>query len=162
MRLSRWKIYLWIGWTFLVTGSVFLLVAIGFAGYEGCFLMQSSKAPGTVIANVQTQIPADVQTGTPAQTSFCPQFQYKSADGVTHIVTGSTGSNPPTFTVGEQVIVNYSKSDFADGQIDSLGEKWGWVLVFGLAAIVLTPVGIVLLRRLRSQGRSLDPISFWD
>jgi hypothetical protein len=47
MRLPRWKIYLWIGWTGFATGICFLLLAIGFAAYEGWFLKQSSKAQGT-------------------------------------------------------------------------------------------------------------------
>jgi hypothetical protein len=162
MRLTRWKIYLCIGWAALATGSAFLLVAIGLGAYEGWFLKQSARAPGAVIANVQTQIPADAQAGTPAQTSFCPQFQYKSADGSTHIVTGSTCSDPPSFAVGEQVSVNYSKFDSAHGQINSFGAKWGFAFGFGLAAIVLTPVGIVVLKRLRLQGHPLNPISFWE
>jgi hypothetical protein len=156
MRLTRWKIYLWIGWTGFATGICFLLLAIGFAAYEGWFLKQSSKAQGSVIANVPIKI------GTPAQSSFCPEFQYETEDGVTHVETGSACSNPPSFAVGDRVRINYLKSNSANGQIDSFGAKWGLVLGFGIAALVLTPIGIVFFSRLRSQGHSLDPIGFWD
>lgn len=162
MRLTRRKIYMCFGWGAFGAGTAFLLVSIGFALYESWFLAQSLRAPGTVIANVQHEVPADAANGTPAQTDFCPQFRYTSADGATHIATASTCSSPPSFAVGEQVGVNYSKSDYADGQIDSFGDKWGFPLAFGLVGLVAIPIGIALLKHLRSQGHSLDPISAWE
>ena len=162
MKLTRWKIYLLLGWTGLVTGSCFLLVATGFAAYEAFFLTHGSKAQGTIIANVETRTAADPQTGSPAQTDYCPQFRYESADGVMHVLTASACSNPPSFTIGEQVRVSYSNSNYDHAQIDSFGSRWGLVIGFGLAAFVLTPIGFVLLSRLRSQGHSLDPLGFWD
>jgi len=161
-KRPRWKIYLWLGWTAAVTGSVFLLIAIGVATYGAFFLMHSSTAQGTVIANVETQIPADPRNGTQAQTNYCARFRYMSAGGVTHVVTEATCSNPPSFKIGEQVRVNYPNWDYGSGQIDAFGDRWGFAIGFGLAAVVLTPIGFALLRRLRLQGHSLDPIGFWD
>jgi hypothetical protein len=155
----RWKIFLWLGWTGMATGSCFLLVAIGWAAYESFLLTHSLKTKGTVIANVESKTAADPQTGTPAHTDYCPQFRYQSADGIAHVVTGSVCSDPPSFSVGEQVRVDYS--DWS-AQIDSVGDQWGFVMVFGFCAIVLMPIGFMLLRRIRQQGHSLDPIGFWD
>jgi hypothetical protein len=146
----------------MATGSCFLLVAIGWTAYEGFFLTHSSKTQGTVIANVASQVPADPQTNTAAHTNYCPQFRYQSADEATHSVTASMCSDPPSFTIGEQVRVRYSNWDYDHAQIASFGDRWGFVLVFGIAAAVLLPIGFVLLRRIRLQGHSLDPIGFWD
>lgn len=156
-----WKVFLGLGWTGMVTGSGFLLVAIGFAAYESFFLAYSSETQGTVIANVESKIAAEPQTQTPDHTNYCPQFRYQSADGIAHVVTGLC-SDPPSFTVGEQVRVNYANWDHDNGQIDSVGDQWGFAVVFALAAAVLMPIGFVLLRRVRSEGHSLDPIGFWD
>jgi hypothetical protein len=71
-------------------------------------------------------------------------------------------SDPPSFTIGEQVRVKYANWDYDNGQIDSVGDRWGFVVAFGLVAVVLMPIGFVLLRRVRLQGHSLDPIGFWD
>jgi hypothetical protein len=161
MKLTRWKIYLLLGWTTLATGFCFLLVAIGFAAYEAFFLTHSARAQGTIIANVVKVSPADTQ-GNPAQTDYCPQFRYYSADAVMHTVTSSACSNPPSFSIGEQVDVHYANWNYDDAQTDSFGARWGFVLGFGVAAIVLMPIGFVLLRRVQAQGHSLDPIGFWD
>jgi hypothetical protein len=157
----RWKIYLWLGWTGIVTGSGFLLVAIGLASYEAFFLAHSSETQGTVVANVESKIAANQETQTPAHTDYCPEFEYQSTDGVTHKVTGSC-SDPPSFTIGERVRVKYANWDYDNGQIDSVGDQWGFVIAFGLIAVVLMPIGFVLLRRVCLQGHSLDPIGFWD
>lgn len=162
MKLTRWKIYLWLGWTGMAVGSCFLLVAIGFAAYEIFFLTHSSKAQGTVIANVETHTAADPQTGSPAQTDYCPRFGYQSADGATHTATDDMCSNPPSFSIGEQVRVNYANWNHDHAQIDSFGDQWVSALISGLAAAVLMPIGFVLLRRVRLQGHTLDPIAPWD
>jgi len=107
----RWKIYLWLGWTGIVTGSGFLLVAIGLASYEAFFLAHSSETQGTVVANVESKIAANQETQTPAHTDYCPEFEYQSTDGVTHKVTGSC-SDPPSFTIGERVRVKYANWDY--------------------------------------------------
>jgi len=160
MKLPRWKIFLLLGWTGVVTGSCFLIVAIGVATHESLFLTHSLRTQGTIISNVETQTAAD--PGTPAQTNYCPQFRYRSVDGVTHVVTSSSCSNPPSFTTGEQIRVSYSNSNYDHAQADSFGARWGLVLGFGLAAVVLTPIGLVLLRRLRLQGHSVDFLTFWE
>ena len=63
----------------------------------------------------------------------------------------------PVTEVRARVRVNYLKSNPVN---DSFGAKWGLVLGFAIAALVLTPIGMVFFR-LRSQGHSLDPIRFW-
>jgi hypothetical protein len=161
MRLNRWKMALLIGWTGFATGISFLFLAIGFAAYEGWFLKQSSVTQGIVIANVQTETRVNPETAGLGQGSFCPQFQYKTPDGVTRVQTSLACSNPPRFSVGDRVRINYLRSNPANGQMDSFGAKWGLVLGFGIAALVLTTIGIVVLARLRLRGQSLDPLEFW-
>jgi len=156
MRVRSWKIRLVIGYTGAATGICFLLFAIGFALCEASFLARSSVALGTVVANLESQV------GVPAQKTFCPQFQYESDDGNVRTLTSSACSSPPTFSVGEKIHVHYLKSHPGSGQIDSFGAKWGLALGFGIACGALLPIGFFLLSGLRSQGFSLDPLSFWD
>ena len=64
MRLSSLEIRLLIGYTGVVTGTCFLLLAVGFAIYEVSFLARSFEAQGQVIANVQSRIQnADPHSG---------------------------------------------------------------------------------------------------
>jgi hypothetical protein len=156
MHLSGWKIRFVIGYTGAVAGICFLLLALGFAVYETSFLTRSSEAQGTVIANLGSQI------GKPTQRTFCPQFQYQSENGSVQTITSSTCSSPPTFSVGQKIRVHYLRSHPESGQIDSFGAKWGLALGFVIASAVLLPIGVFLLSGLRSQGYSLDPLSFWD
>jgi Protein of unknown function (DUF3592) len=161
MQLTRWKIYLWLGWTGFTTGISFLLLTIGFAAYESWFLAHSLKAQGIVIANLSNQSQADAQGGTTTQTTYCPQFRYQTPDGTSYVETSSACSNPPSFAVGETLAVNYLKSNHAHAQTDSFGAKWGLVLGFSIAALVMTPFGLFFFSRLRKQGHSLDLTSFW-
>ena len=155
MRLSSWKIRLVIGYTGAAAGTCFLLLAVGLAVYEASFLTRSSEAQGTVIANLGSQI------GLPPQQTFCPQVQYESEDGSVQTITSSACSSPPTFSVGEKIRIHYLRSHPESGQVDSFGAKWGLALGFCIACGVLLPIGVFLLSRLRSQGYSLDPLSFW-
>lgn len=163
MRLSGWKIRLFIGYTGVVTGTCFLLLAAGFAIYEVRFLARSSEAQGQVIANVESHLQsADPHSGVSLQESFCPQVRYESGPGTTQTFISSACASPPSFQVGEKVLVHYLSSRPSDGQIDSFGAKWGLVLGFSIASGVLLPIGVVFLRRLGLQGYSLDPITFWN
>ena len=63
---------------------------------------------------------------------------------------------------GEKIHIHHLRPHPESGQIDSFGAKRGLALGFGIACGVLLPIGIFLLTRLRSQGYSLDPLSFWD
>lgn len=153
MRLNSWKIRLVIGYTCVATGFCFLLLTAGFGIYEAAFLSRSLEASGTVIANVEASNPdGSVNRATSSQTSLCPQFRYASQDGTTYTVTSSACAFPPTFPVDAKVRVHYLKSHPENGQIDSFGAKWGLPLGFGIACGVMLPIGIILLRRLRSQA----------
>jgi len=156
MTLAGWKIRLLVGWTGLATGTCFLLFAIGFAVYEGYFLSHSTATEGTVLANIEVQQP-DASTG-----AFCTQFQYESADGTTHTMTSSACADPPAFAVGQRIRIHYANSNPADAQTDSFGAKWGMVLGFGIATLLLLPLGALFLSRTRKEGHSLDLIGFWD
>ena len=158
------KIRLWLGYTFALTGAAFLLAALAFGVYETIFLADSSVARGVVVSNISridTPDPSTGGTGT-GQTVFCPQFEYQGADGKLRRVTSSWCTAPPSFTVGQKVVIRYRSSDPENAQIDSFGEKWGLILCLGIIGAILLPPGVVLLRRLRLQGHSLDPWSFWD
>jgi hypothetical protein len=162
VQLTGPKIRLWLGYTFALTGAAFVLAALAFGAYETIFLANSSEAQGVVVSNVSRMYTPDLSTGGAAQNVYCPQFEYQSGDGKLHTVTSSSCSAPPSFTVGQKVPVKYQRSDPQGGQIDSFGEKWGLILCFGIIGAILLPPGVVLLRRLRLQGHSLDPLSFWD
>jgi hypothetical protein len=154
MRLTDSKIRLWLGYTATATGAAFFVLMLAFAVHEFVFLARSSVARAVVIANIPV-------SSTP-ETSFCPRFEYRDVDGELHTVTSGACASPPSFTVGQTILVNYRSSNPEDAQTDSFGARWGLPLGFGIAALILLPPGVLLLRRLRMQGDSLDLLSFWD
>jgi len=142
------------------------LAALAFAVYEAFFLANRSQAQGVIVANLAhtSRSEPDVPTpGAPVETTtFCPQFEFQSADGKLQRVESSDCTAPPTYAVGQKVSVNYLRSSPDNAQVDSFDAKWGFVLIFGIVAVILLPIGSVLLRRLKLDGHSLDPLSFWD
>src|SRR5438270_4470871 len=84
---TKWKIMLVAGWALTAAGGAFGLVAAGCAVYETVFLSRSDEVRGVVIAMITSHVDADLTNNTPAQDVYCPQFQYRSADGVLRTMT---------------------------------------------------------------------------
>jgi hypothetical protein len=153
MRITRWKILLWLGWTSFATGGSFLLLTVGFAAYEASFLLRSVKTAAVVIANLESYDTSGAV--------YCPQFQYQGAAGQTYTSTSGACASPAVFQVGEKVTVRYLRSSPAHAQTDTVGAKWGLTIGFGLAAVVSTPIGLAIFRTLKKRGQPLNPKSFW-
>ena len=69
--------------------------------------------------------------------------------------TGSVGSSPAAFEVGEAVAVLYDPADPQDARIDSFFQLWFGPLILGFLGLVFTAIGgggvIAVLRS--GQGR---------
>ena len=162
MPLTRWKTDLLVGWIGAVTGISFLLLATGFTAFEGTFLIQSSQTDGIIVANVPSKVPANMDANTPELTVLCPEFQYETSKRAKYTKTGSMCTDPPIFAVGDRVKVNYLTSDESSGQIDRFAAKWRFAVGFSIPALVLILIGLFFLRRVRSQGHTLDLTNYWE
>jgi hypothetical protein len=72
--------------------------------------------------------------------------------------TGSVGSSPPAFDIGEAVAVLYDRSDPRDARIDSFFQLWFAPLILGFLRLVFTAVGGgAIIAFMRSTARAPLP-----
>ena len=69
-----------------------------------------------------------------------PRYQYV-VDGVSYTAKGGFGTNPPSYTVGDTVEIEYVPDRPADSRISSWAERWVLTLFITIAGGVLTAVG---------------------
>ncbi len=124
-------------------GLVFFLIGLAVLA-SGIFsvlkirrqIADSVKATGTVINFGR-------KTGKSGYV-YCPQVAFADANGNRIEFQSEFGTQPPSYTIGQQVRVVYQKSDSRQAEIDSLATLWlapGCMLAF---AVVFTALGLVL------------------
>src|SRR5580698_4095219 len=102
----------------MVVGPDFLVLAVGFATYEAWFIRHALVAEGVV-----TQLIANGDAS--HSVAYAPVFKFTTPDGRQHTVQSGAASNPPGFTVGEQVSVLFNPQNPEAADIDSFWQLWG-------------------------------------
>jgi hypothetical protein len=124
-----------------VLGIVFLVV--GFAGVAGGgylalsvrdFVERATPTLGTVVALSAS--------GGARGRVYRPVVRFVPPGGSAVVVTGSIGSNPPSYEVGEEVEVRYEPGDEVHARVGSLRKLWaapvlvtGFGVLFGLMGL---------------------------
>ncbi|UWZ87015.1 DUF3592 domain-containing protein [Occallatibacter riparius] len=116
------------------------VIGVGFAIHTTLFLRSALSATGTV---AELQSLKDDQSG---GIVYSPIFRFAAADGQTYTITSSTGSNPPSFVVGQTVRVLYEREHPSDALIDSFGQLWLFPLIFCPLGIAFAAAGYLVLR----------------
>jgi hypothetical protein len=119
----------------VVTGPVFIVVAIGLALYTAVFISYASRTTGTV-----TRLTA--QTDSDGTVTYRPTFELKTPSGKTIIRDSNKSSNPAGFSVGEHVTALFSITNPSDAEIED--QLWMFPTLFGLIGIVCTVFGCFL------------------
>lgn len=130
-------------------GGFFCLLAIGclllsaLFGRQSYTLLQEGERAQGVVKEL------DRRQGTSSRSGarglgyvYAPIFEFKTPDGVTHVVRSSTWSDPPAFTQGEQVEVLYRAAAPNDAVINSFSQLWLTPLIPGSIGLVFGIVGI--------------------
>jgi len=118
----------------LAIGSLFLLVASGFAVRDLVRTVGAEIATGEVIA---------LSAETSSKGMVRPTVRFPTAGGPVTI-TGWVASSPPAYRVGESVRVYYNRADPSAAIIDSFVERLLLTVVFGGVGFVIVAVGVFL------------------
>jgi hypothetical protein len=116
----------------LAIGTVFMLVACGFAIRDLVRTVGAAVATGEVIA---------LEAG--SRGTYRPTVRFPT-DGGPVTITGLVASNPPAYRVGESVRVYYDRADPSAAIIDSFVERLLFSVVFGAVGFVIVAIGLFL------------------
>jgi len=125
---------LWIvGGIFLVVGLAMLAGGFALWRSNAAFAAHASGADGTV---TDLAYSSSSKGGT-----YRPVVEFSTADGKRVHITGSTGSNPPSYSRGDKVRVLYEPANPEHAKIDSFMEQSFGVLMLGGMGAVFGLVG---------------------
>jgi hypothetical protein len=145
------------GWVRLVGGAGFTLVGAGvtltgvwFLIRQALLLRRGRTVPGKVIDLAKTN------------GCFAPVFRFSDAQAIERVVTSGSGSNRPTYRVGDQVAVLFDPDQPEQAVIRSFVSMWlpGVVVTgFGLIALVIGLLFLFADSRKESPKRSPHRVS---
>ncbi len=128
-------------------GGLFALIGVGllagaFWSYVSTrrFVAGAATATGTVTELVRREgrEPGDSPT-------FAPTVRFQTARGQAVEFVGTPISNPPAYTVGDDIRVLYDPSRPDQASIDGFFSLWGVALILGGIGAVFTAVGGLVL-----------------
>jgi hypothetical protein len=86
-------------------------------------------------------------------TVYRPVVEFKTATGQRVEFSSSTGSNPPSYSIGETVIVLYQESSPTEAKIKGFFSVWGGAIILGILGVVFFGIGcsIIILGLLKNK-----------
>ncbi|WP_031478719.1 DUF3592 domain-containing protein [Streptomyces bicolor] len=136
----------WVTFGSIAFGALFLVVGLVLAGVSVSFLMDAERARGTVVALEWRDNDSGAGRKKRANDGpvAYPVIEFASADGTPRKFRDSTGSNPPSYEVGEQVEVLYRADSPGDARIKGFASLWLLPLIFGGIGLVIGGIGTVV------------------
>ena len=126
----RWVSHLerWAPWGALAIAVVVLVAGAATLVHTIRFVQGADRAAGTVI-----ELRSEVSDGDEV---FYPVVRFTTAEGRSVEFVSSSGSSPPSESVGDEVEVLYDPDDPNDAQLSGFFHLWLWPLVLG-------PLGLI-------------------
>ncbi len=124
----------------MLVGSFFL--------YQGTseFLSDAIKVDGVVVDLVRSR--------SSDSTTYAPKIRFKTETGTMIEFTSSSGSNPPSYSRGEQVKIFYSSKNPDKAKVDSFFSLWGGAVIVGILGSTFSLVGFgMILFGIRKQRK---------
>lgn len=134
-----------IKYVFFIVGTMCLLGAAATYKSSSDFLDEAVPAAGKVVALVKSKSSDSV--------SFRPVIQFLDEEGRSFEFTSSAGSNPPSFSVGEEVWVLYSPEHPENAKVDAFFDLWGVSIILAVLGGPFFFIGMlmVMIGRLRKR-----------
>jgi hypothetical protein len=137
------KILTTIKYVFSLVGLGFLVGAAFLYHDTSSFLAQATRANGSVSNLVRN-----------GSTTYAPVIDFVDNNGKNIEFTSSSGSNPPSYSVGDEVEVYYLATDPQGAKIDGSFSLWGGVIVLGALGSVFSLIGFGIAAVMIFKGRS--------
>jgi len=120
-----------------IIGPILIVYSVFSFFHTRFFVKHCADAEGEVI-----RLERSFSGGQAPMYDYVPVFQFTAANGQSYTVTSATGSNPPGFSVGEQVSVRYDPRNPSDARIHTFLQTWGSSLISGLIGIGFLAFGL--------------------
>ncbi len=135
----------WIAFGVIAFGALFLGVGLILAGMSVSFLADAERAPGTVVALEwkTDHSSASRKNRVKDKPMAYPVVEFTSADETPRKFRDSTGSNPPSYEVGEGIEVLYRADSPEDARINGFASLWLLPLIFGGIGLLTAGIGTV-------------------
>jgi len=137
-----------IAWCLCIVGALLLSSAVYTAVTTQIFLTEAELTDGVVIDLVASRSSDSV--------TYSPVVQFETYSGQVVDLHSSTGSNPPSYEVGEIVLVYYRPDTPSDARVDSFFSLWGATLILGVLGALLAFLGGLFVYLLRSNKVKLE------
>lgn len=82
---------------------------------------------------------------------YYPQVTYRTQHGAHFTFTGSMGSNPAYYDVGDRVAVLYNPTNVYDARINGRFSLWGTALIFSIIGAVFIAIALAVFTHSRRQ-----------
>lgn len=136
----------WIFGIFFLAGLGMLIGGFVRTQHTRQFIANAVTAQGTVVENIlKTSTDSDGRSSW----AYYPHVRYRIEDGRDLDFISSTGASPPSYRVGQPVVVLYDPQDPAHASINSFGSLWGIsLLLMGLGVFFTGPaIGFAIWKR---------------
>lgn len=134
-----------IKYLFTLIGLAMLIGAFFLYKNTSTFLASATRTEGTVIELVRSR--------SSDSTVYKPVFNFVDDRGATIEVESSSGSNPPSYSVGERVDVFYLPGEPQNAKINSYFSLWGGATIVGGMGGLFLLVGLSILIVPMLKGR---------
>lgn len=146
----------WVAFGAIAFGALFLVVGLILAGVSVSFLTDAERARGTVVTlewrNDHSGVSRKKRVND--EPAAYPVVEFTSADGTPRRFRDSTGSNPPSYEVGERVEVLYRADSPDDARINGFSSLWLLPLIFGGIGLLFAGIGTVVALVTRGRSRA--------
>jgi hypothetical protein len=147
--VNKGRFFTVFGGIFGLIGLVLLCVGIALAASTASFLASAGRVDGTVVALTEG-------TSSDSSASWYPTVEF-TVDGKRYLFQSSTGSNPPSYKIGDGVPVAYDADDPSNARIASFWSAFLAPMIVGGLGLVFTPIGVVLF----VKGRRITRLRAW-
>ena len=121
--------------------GVFFLVGLGMLGGAGYLVVDTRRDIAAGVSADGRVIDLIAERDSDGDDMYYPRVRFVTAAGEPVEFTGSVGSSPAAFDIGEAVAVLYDPADPGDARIDSFFQLWFGPLILGFLGFIFTTVG---------------------
>jgi hypothetical protein len=148
--------------TITIIAAVFGIIGLGlligdcfFYSSTQKFISKAKSAQGTVTDLIYKRSSSSSSSSSNSG-SYFPVIQFQDEKGEQVVFQSSTGSNPPSYSVGQAVEILFDPANPQDARVNSFFSKWGGVFVMTLLGVVFFLIGAGIFGARILFGRKKD------